>query len=169
MEEENNISREFQIVSSYENDAIIPKRQTKDSMAYDFHALEDTIIPPFYKKRKLWEFLLGLPNTVNKPTLVKTGIRCKMLKDDCLELVIRSSMAYKNQIFMANSIGYIDSDYYYADNEGHIHGMLINYSDKPFLLKKGERFMQGNFSSYSIADNDITTNIRKGGFGSTNK
>ena len=40
--------------------------------------------------------------------------------------------------------------------------------DKVIEIKKGDRFVQGIFIPYLVTDDDVTTDLRKGGIGSTN-
>ena len=69
------------------------------------------------------------------------------------------------------TVGIIDSDYYYSDNEGHIFSKITNDSneDKTVNIKAGEGFMQGIFVEYGITLDDDATEVRNGGFGSTTK
>jgi dUTP pyrophosphatase len=74
-----------------------------------------------------------------KPTLVPTGIKCKLDPGTYLELSVRSSTPLKYWLILANSIGIIDADYYQnSSNEGHIYFQLINLSPFPIVLKKGD-------------------------------
>ena len=74
-----------------------------------------------------------------KPTLVPTGIKCKLDKGTYLELSVRSSCPLKYWLVLANSIGIIDSDYYNnEDNEGHIYFQMINLSPFSIHLKKND-------------------------------
>ena len=70
-----------------------------------------------------------------------------------------------------NTVGIIDSDYYYSDNEGHIFIKITNDSKdgKTVTVKKGEGFAQGIFLEYGITEDDDVSEIRNGGFGSTTK
>ena len=72
---------------------------------------------------------------------------------------------------MANTTGIIDGDYYDSDNEGHIFIKLVNDSvlAKRIELKSGDAFCQGIFSPYGITIGDDVSEIRNGGFGSTDK
>lgn len=62
------------------------------------------------------------------------------------------------------------SDYYNADNEGHIFAKLTNDSkiEKTLRVNMGESFMQGIFIPFGITENDNVTQKRTGGIGSTN-
>lgn len=74
------------------------------------------------------------------------------------------------KFMLANTQGWIDSDYYSnEDNDGNIGVFLKNISDKEITIERGERIAQGMFINFLISDNGNTDDIRKGGFGSTNK
>lgn len=111
-------------------------------------------------------------STKIKPTLVPTGMKAYMQKDEVLKLYVRSSSPLNYWIIMANSTGLIDADYYNnPDNEGHIYFQLINLSPFPLKIKKGEILGQGVFEKYLVTDDDNkqAKDTREGGFGSTTK
>ena len=65
-------------------------------------------------------------------------------------------------------VGIIDADFYNnPDNEGEIFFQFINFSPFPIMLRKGDIIGQGIIKPYLTADNDETTKVRTGGFGST--
>lgn len=135
-------------------DAIkLPCRATIGSAGYDFFA-------PF-------DFTLAPGETITIPT----GIRCKI--DDFWVLCIfpRSGLGFKFRLQLNNTVGIIDSDYYYSDNEGHIFIKITNDSNegKTVSVKAGEGFAQGLFLPFGITTDDDATEIRNGGFGSTTK
>ena len=66
-------------------------------------------------------------------------------------------------------MGVIDSDYFFADNEGHIFVKMTNLGDKTLTVEKGQAFAQGIFVEYGITVDDDATEVRNGGFGSTSK
>ena len=129
----------------------IPTRATSGSAGYDF------CIP----------FSWGLD--VDKDIKIPTGIRCVIEDGWFLSVVPRSSLGFKYYTRLANTLGIVDSDYAFADNEGHIFVKIRNEGDKPLLLDKGERFAQGIFIPYGVADDEEVTTTRRGGFGSTGK
>jgi dUTP pyrophosphatase len=149
--------RGFEVVSTYKDLNIkLPERATKSSAGYDFFAIEDSEIPP---------------HKINqKPFLVPTGIKSYMNDNECLILANRSSNPIKKSLILPNGIGLIDSDYYNnPDNEGHIMFQFINISSSSIIIKKGDKLGQGFFLPYLIADNDVASGSRVGGFGSTGK
>ena len=88
---------------------------------------------------------------------IPTGIRAKMEDNWVLQL--------------NNTVGIIDSDYYYSDNEGHIFAKITNDTNegKTVEIPAGTGFMQGIFMEYGITVDDEVEEIRNGGFGSTTK
>ncbi len=136
---------------SYYDDILIPKRATSGSAGYDFFMPYDLEIGP------------------NESPFVNTGIRCKIEEGYVLMIFPRSSLGRKYKLTLDNTVGVIDSDYFNADNEGHIIVFMTNRSDKTLVLKKGDRFCQGVFLPFGITINDNTKEERKGGFGSTGK
>ena len=91
--------------------------------------------------------------------------------DEVLYLYSRSSMGYKYDVTLSNSVGVIDSDFYNnEDNEGHFKVKLINHGTKDFEVKIGDRIAQGVFMKYlTVDDEEEIINERTGGIGSTNK
>ena len=129
----------------------LPKRATKGSAGYDFYA-------PF-------DFTLKPGETIKIPT----GIRCKMEEGWVLKIYPRSGLGFKYRLQLNNTVGIIDSDYYYSDNEGHIMIKVTNDSNenKTVDVQKGQGFAQGIFVEFGITYDDDTTDERNGGFGST--
>ena len=70
-----------------------------------------------------------------------------------------------------NTVGIIDSDYYFSSNEGHIFTKITNDTneDKTIEIKAHQGFMQGIFVEFGITFDDDAVEIRNGGFGSTTK
>ena len=104
----------------------------------------------------------------NRPTLVSTGMKCKLDPGTYLELSVRSSTPLKHWIVLANGVGIIDADYYNnLDNDGEMMFAFYNLSNEPITIEKGYCMGQGIFQKYYITDNDNAEGERKGGFGST--
>ena len=70
-----------------------------------------------------------------------------------------------------NTVGVIDSDYYYSNNEGHIFAKITNDSKegKTLSVERGDSFMQAIFLPYGITVSDDAQAVRNGGMGSTGK
>lgn len=131
----------------------LPKRATKGSAGYDFFA-------PF-------DFKLAPGETIKIPT----GIRAEMEEDWVLKLYPRSGLGFKYRLQMNNTVGIIDSDYFYSDNEGHIFIKITNDTNegKTVEVAAGTGFAQGIFLEYGITVDDDADGVRNGGFGSTTK
>lgn len=128
----------------------LPHRATKSSVAYDFYAPKDYEVKP-HEVVKVW-----------------TDVKAYFQDNECLMLNVRSSMG--GRFMLANTQGWVESDYYDCEaNEGNIGLFLLNLTDEVLQIKQGEAIGQGMFVKYLTVDNDNTTEIRKGGFGSTNK
>lgn len=131
----------------------LPRRATKGSAGYDFFAPVDFTLSPGESIR------------------IPTGIRVKMEEGWVLHCYPRSGLGFKYRLQMDNTVGIIDSDYYFSDNEGHIFAKLTNDSrnGKSVTVQAGTGFMQGIFTEYGITFDDAAAEIRNGGFGSTTK
>lgn len=129
----------------------LPRRATRGSAGYDFFA-------PF-------AFTLAPGQTIKIPT----GIRVEMEEDWVLKLYPRSGLGFKYRLQMNNTVGIIDSDYFYSDNEGHIFVKMTNDSNegKTVEIAAGTGFAQGIFLEYGITVDDDADGVRNGGFGST--
>jgi dUTP pyrophosphatase len=94
-----------------------------------------------------------------------------MPKDVVLMIVPRSGMGFKYRIQLDNTVGIIDSDYYGANNEGHIMAKITCDSKTPCRKKVavGDAFAQGIFMYYLVTDDDEALARRVGGLGSTDE
>lgn len=153
----------------------LPERSTRGSAGFDFHT-------PF-----------GFTLKMGSNIMIPTGIRFVANRKDivCL-LVPRSSLGVKYGIRLLNTVGVIDSDYQYSDNEGHIfvdlhmdgkklplkmefHGdelytreELEIFSSTTISIKPNDRICQGLVHQYLTDANKVTA-MRNGGHGSTGK
>ena len=138
------------IDDNFYNDIVLPKRATKGSAGYDFTSPIDFVLKP------------------NEMIKIPTGIRCFIEEGYVLHIYPRSSLGFKYQMALANTVGIIDADYYNALNEGHIIVALVNRGNKEINIKKGDRFVQGIFYKFFVAEEEEITKVRTGGFGSSN-
>ena len=102
---------------------------------------------------------------------IPTGIRVEMEPEWVLKCYPRSGLGFKYRLQLNNTVGIIDSDYFYSDNEGHMFSKITNDTneEKTIDIAQGEGFMQGIFVEYGITLDDDVTDVRNGGFGSTTK
>lgn len=176
----------FEKVSKYADaDIAMPIRKTEQSAGYDMVAAEDYIIPSVWQMvaeaKELWpvaddEFVTMelmskfTKETGFKPTLVSTGMKCKLDPTTWLQLSVRSSSPLKYWLMMSNGIGVIDADYYNnPDNEGEIFFQIYNLSPFNIQIKKGEAIGQAIILPYGVTEDDVVGGERIGGFGSTSK
>lgn len=132
----------------------LPQRATSGSAGYDFYAPCDIT------------FIKG------ESVLIPTGIRSKIDNGWVLNIFPRSGLGFKHRIQLDNTVGIIDSDYYYSSNEGHIMIKLScdAHDDRHIhTVKCGDGFAQGIFMPFGITRDDNATAVRDGGFGSTTK
>ena len=127
----------------------LPKRSTINSAGYDF-------ISPI-------SFTLKPGESIKIPT----GIRCEINPNYVLMIYVRSSIGFKYQTILTNGTGIIDSDYFTANNEGHIMIKLRNDGNKDLIVDAGQRLVQGIFLPYGITVDDDVKYERSGGIGST--
>ena len=149
------MERYFEIVNDTyrktKSNITLPTRATKSSIAYDFYSPVDTVINPM------------------QSVMIWTDVKAKFNTDEALLINVRSSMG-KFPIMIANTQGWIESDYYSnPDNDGNIGVRLFNLSTEPYFIKAGDRIAQGMFIKYLEADNGNTDTERQGGFGSSGK
>jgi len=129
----------------------LPVRATKGSAGYDFFTPIKFFIDP------------------GATIMIPTGIKVEIVEGWVLKCYPRSGLGFKYRLQLNNTVGIIDSDYFQADNEGHIFARITNDSNenKSVILLKGEGFMQGIFTEYGITYDDEVERNRTGGFGST--
>ena len=139
------------IAEVYDN-IILPSRATAGSAGYDFYSPISITLKP--------------GETVKIPT----GVRVEMEEGWVLKLYPRSGLGFKYRLQLNNTVGIIDSDYFYSDNEGHIFSKITNDTNegRNVHLEAGVGFMQGIFVEYGITVDDEAEGVRNGGFGSTN-
>lgn len=130
-------------------DIKLPKRATVGSAGYDIYSVTDFHIEP-------GEFVK-----------VPTGIRVSLDSDKFLMIVPRSGLGFKYGTYLSNTAGIIDRDYYFSDNEGHIWVKMG--TEKPVDIHKGDAICQGIICNFYKTSDDDTTELRNGGFGSTDK
>lgn len=141
------------IIRSVYDSIQLPTRATSGSAGYDFKA-------PF-----------GFTLRAGMTRKIPTGIRVRIDDGWWLGCLPRSSLGFKYRMQLDNTMGVIDSDYYYSDNEGHIFIKVTNDSNegKDLKVEAGSGFAQGIFIPYGITYDDDAVGVRNGGMGSTDK
>ena len=129
----------------------LPERATAGSAGYDIKTPAEIRLGP------------------GESTVVETGLRCRMEEGWVLVVAPRSGLGFRYRLQLDNTIGVIDQDYYYADNEGHIKIKITNDSREGKILElpAGKAFAQGIFLPFGITEDDRAEGERRGGMGST--
>lgn len=128
-------------------DAQIPTKADDGSACYDIYSVEEKTLPPHSR------------------TLVRTGLKWEPPSNVEMQIRPRSGMALKSGITVLNTPGTVDASY-----RGEIGVILINTSDVPYLLSKGDRIAQARFSFVPVFDICVVDTVNdtergNGGFG----
>ena len=102
-----------------------------------------------------------------KSEIIPTGLAVSIPKNFEIQIRPRSGLAAKNQISVLNTPGTIDSDY-----RGEIKVILINLSNKSFIVENGLRIAQMvlcPIEKAKLKEVESLENTKRGssGFGST--
>ncbi len=128
----------------------LPAYQTKGSVGFDLYARETVKIKPF------------------EPTLIPLNTIVKIPKGYMLLLASRSSLPIKKGLMVANGVGIIDQDYCGENDELKL--LVINFTKKEVIVKKGERIAQGIIVKIEKPEFEEVEKMgekSRGGFGST--
>ena len=135
------------------DEIMLPRRGTAGSAGYDFFSPVDFSLAP-------GEFIK-----------IPTGIRARIDDGWVLAICPRSGQGFKYRVQLYNTLGVIDADYFGAANEGHIHIKIVNANTegKVLSVRRGEAFAQGIFLPFGVTVDDDASEVRTGGFGSTDR
>ena len=139
------------LIKRLSKEVTLPKYETDGSSGLDLAAFIDKNI----------EIKPG------KSVIVPTGLAVAIPKNFELQIRPRSGLAAKNKISVLNTPGTIDADY-----RGELKVILINLSDRSFIVEKGLRIAQmvlcpvvkANLKEVESLED---TKRGSGGFGST--
>ena len=109
------------LIKRLSKNVTLPRYETEDSSGLDLAANID-------------EQIKILPG---KSAIIPTGLAVAIPKNFEIQIRPRSGLAAKNQVSVLNTPGTIDADY-----RGEIKVILINLSDKIFVVEKGLRIAQ---------------------------
>ena len=109
------------LIKRLSKNVALPKYETEGSSGLDLAANTD-------KQIKI------LPG---KSEIISTGLAVAIPKNFEIQIRPRSGLAAKSQISVLNTPGTIDADY-----RGELKVILINLSDKVFIVEKGLRIAQ---------------------------
>ena len=139
------------LIKRLSNNVELPKYETNGSSGMDLSANID-------KQIKI---------EPGKTSIIPTGISLAIPENFEIQIRPRSGLAAKNQISVLNTPGTIDADY-----RGELKVILINLSNKTFVVEGGARIAQMVLcpivkAKFKEVDNLDNTSRGAGGFGST--
>ena len=88
---------------------------------------------------------IDMPVTImpGERKLIPTGLRFQLPDGYELQMRPRSGLALKRGVTLLNSPGTIDADF-----RGEIGVIIINHSDEPFIIERGDRIAQMVLARY---------------------
>ena len=148
-------------------DIVLPKYESECASGMDLRAWKYSL-PTNLKETLDFQEEGFILNTLDR-VLIKTGLHIELPPDIEAQIRPRSGSALNSGISIVNSPGTVDEDF-----RGDIGVILINMSNEPFIIKKGDRIAQMVFQkvekfNLNIVDKLQDTLRGEGGFGSTNK
>lgn len=130
----------------------LPRYETAGAAGFDLASNADMTIAP------------------GEVTLVPTGLVIGVPAGHFLGVFARSSTPLKRGLMVANGVGVVDSDYCGPKDEIKIQ--VLNFTDAPVSLRKGDRIAQGvilPFVRAEFQEVSAAPGVTRGGFGSTDK
>lgn len=130
-------------------DAIIPVYRKPGDAGFDFHVVEDVLIPP------------------GEARLLPTGLAVAIPPGYELQIRLRSGAALTTPLILPNAPATVDSGY-----RGELGIIARNLGNKAWLVKKGERIAQGVLAQvltarFSVTDSLPPSERGASGYGST--
>lgn len=131
----------------------LPQRQSDHAAGFDLHAAVPEDAP----------VVLG----PGARALIPTGLALALPADHEAQVRPRSGLAARHGVTVLNSPGTIDADY-----RGEVKVILVNLSDTPFTVRRGERVAQlvvapVTRATFEAVDALPESGRGAGGFGST--
>lgn len=144
---------------------VLPKYETEYASGMDLRAWKYAY--PSDLKTTLDFTEQGLVLQPLERVLIKTGLHIELPPNTEAQIRPRSGLALKHGISIVNTPGTIDEDY-----RGDIGVILINLSNQPFTIKKGDRIAQMVFQKVEKFDLEVVNKLSdtmrgQGGFNST--
>ena len=136
-------------IKRFDKDLPLPKYHTEGAAAFDLAAREMVTIAP------------------HAVGYVPLNIAVEAPLDHFLLIATRSS-THKKGLMMANGIGIGDSDF--SGDEDEYKAALLNFTDAPVTVERGDRIAQGMFIKFTRGEWEEVEkmgNKARGGFGST--
>lgn len=136
-------------IKRFDTELPMPEYKTSGAAAMDLYARETTTIEP------------------HKVKLVPLNVAIEIPEDHWVWVSARSSL-HKKGVLVANGVGVGDFDY--SGDEDEYKAALLNFTDEPVTIDRGERIVQMMVLKRERAEiEEVKTlgNNNRGGFGST--
>ena len=132
-------------------DARVPEYQTAEAAAFDLASVADVTVEP------------------GRVALVPTGLVIRVPLRMFLGIFARSSTPLKRGLMVANGVGVIDPDY--CGPEDEVKVAVMNFTDVPVVVSRGDRIAQGIFLSAPrvVWAEAAPADRSRGGFGSSGR
>ncbi|GGR50489.1 dUTPase [Deinococcus seoulensis] len=130
----------------------LPRRGSRQAAGYDFFTPVAFTVPPGGR------------------VVIATDVKAFMGPGEVLSIYPRSSVGMR-AVMITNTVGIIDADFYgNPGNDGNIRIALHNLGEEAYSAQPGDRFAQGVFSAFLLADGDDgSAPTRTGGHGHTGR
>ncbi len=130
----------------------LPRRGSRQAAGYDFFTPVAFTVPPGGR------------------VVIATDVKAFMGPGEFLSIHTRSSVGMR-AVMITNTVGIVDADFYgNPGNDGNILIPLHNLGDEVYETQAGDRFAQGIFSAFLLADDDDgSAPTRTGGYGHTGR
>jgi dUTP pyrophosphatase len=128
----------------------LPAYGTDEAAGFDLAASQDAVVPP------------------RQIALIRTGLVIEVPSGHFLAIFARSSTPLKRGLMVANGVGVVDPDYSGPNDEIMIQ--VLNFTDAPVTVKRGDRLAQGIVMPAPRVSWSEVAAIRdasRGGFGAT--
>lgn len=160
--------RVYSINCIIDDESLLPKYETICASGMDLRAYKYSL-PSNLDKEFILDEQKGVTLEPFQRILIKTGLRIELPPNVEAQIRPRGGLALKNGISIVNSPGTVDEDY-----RGDIGIILINLSDKPFTIKKGDRVAQMVFQKVYKYNLNVATELSatvrgEGAYGHTGK
>jgi dUTP pyrophosphatase len=145
--------------------AKIPYRSSTGAAGWDLFAyLEQPVtIEPLVHHR------YGKDHPLMSPYMIPTGVYIELPPGTFWDVRIRSGLAAKHGLILANGAGVVDEDY-----RGEVFVPIVNLSNKPYVVQPGEKIAQAILMRYEVQEFQLVdelsdTDRGTSGFGSTGR
>jgi dUTP pyrophosphatase len=136
-------------IKRFDKNLPLPEYKTAGAAGFDLAARETMTIAP------------------HAVAYVPLNVAVETPPDHFLLIATRGS-THKRGLMLANSVGIGDSDF--CGDEDQYMAALLNFTDKPVVVERGDRIAQGIFIKFTRGEweeVDKMENKTRGGFGST--